>query len=594
MVRRFTFALAAIFGAGLFLSANAAHAQKAYLPSATSASVSVVDTISHQVTTTIPVGQGPIGVAITPDGTKVLITNQTDGTVSVINGSTDTVAATIPVGHQPNAIVVMSDGSRAYVVNSGDSTVSAIDLTRDVVTGSVALISRVGNVPAAGGANAAISPDGSRVYVMNIADESVSVIDTTTLTFVTAIDLQLSGEFGLPQAGLAVTPDGKKVFAANGLGFSVISTATNTVTTNVRQGSPNSISFSPDGTLAYLNINAVAIYSVANASFQNVLVPTLPNNAGGFTIASTALSPDGTKIYFTSYQNGFVGEMDAKSGLLEASIRVAGGAVVLGQFVGPGAASPLAAAVLPGGRSVMAGTTATIFATALNTASTAQSNCSVALPLGGVFGLSFHYQTTDPSTNALTGQPDTPVTIPANGAQTFVVSLEAGSAVAGFTQSLAFGCDGVTPAPIVAGVNTVDLLFSASPVTDVIALAATTSGDGIVTVPLSGDAESAFAVASFNNGTAGLIIASVDTGNATLPVTATICQSDPVTAQCLAPAASSISVGFPASSTPTFSIFVKASGDVPFAPATARLFVRFNDSSGVPHGVTSVAVRTSN
>jgi hypothetical protein len=130
-------------------------------------------------------------------------------------------------------------------------------------------------------------------------------------------------------------------------------------------------------------------------------------------------------------------------------------------------------------------------------------------------------------------------------------------------------------------------------VADVIALAATTTNDGIVTVPLSGIGESAFAVATFNNGAAGLIIASVDTGDATLPVTATICQSDPVTAQCMAPAASSISTGFPASSTPTFSIFVKATGAVPFAPAGSRLFVRFKDATGVSHGVTSVAVRTT-
>ncbi|HEV2676681.1 MAG TPA: YncE family protein [Aliidongia sp.] len=583
-----------LLGGGFLLLATGARAQNAYLPSPSSPSVSVVDATSHRVKATIQVGHGPLGVAITPDGAAVLITNQTDGTVSIINGSTNTVTATVPVGRQPNAVVVRSDGTKAYVVNGGDSSVSVVDLAHDVVSATIPLISRVGNVPAGGSANAALSADGSRLYVINDSDESVSVIDATTNSFVTAIDIRISGEFGLPQGGIAVTPDGKTVYASNGSGFSVIDTATSVVKTTVRQGSPNAIAFSPDGDLAYLNINAILIFRVADSTFQNVLIPTLPNNAGGFTIASIALAPDGKKIYFTSYQNGFVGEMDAKSGVLDASIPVAAGAVAVGAFVGPASTSPLAAAVLPDGRSVTEGTNATVFATLLNSGSTALSNCSVALPLGGVNGVSFHYQTTNPSTNALVGQLDTPVTLAPNGSQTFLLSFESASAVVGITQSVAFGCDGVGSAPIYAGVNTVDLLYSATPVSDIIALAATTSGDGVVTVPLSGGVPGSFAVASDNNGAAGLIIASVDTGAAALPVTATICQSDPVTAQCLAPPAASISVGFPANATPTFSIFVTATGAVPFAPATSRLFVRFNDSGGTSHGVTSVAVRTSN
>ena len=585
---------AAFLGGSLLLPPASASAQTAYLPSATSASVSVLDTTSNRVTATIPVGNGPLGVAITPDGATVLITNTTDGTVSVINGATNTVTATVPVGHQPNAVVVKADGSRAYVVNGGDSTVSVVDLSRDVVTATIPLISRVGNVPAAGSANAAISPDGSRVYVMNTTDESVSVIDTTTNAFVTAVSVRVSGEVNLPRAGIAVTPDSKSVFAASGTGVVVINTATNTLSGSIAQDSPSEILFSPSGEIAYLQSFSILMYGVAGLNYLGSLEDSLLDTGAQFSVKNFALTPDGGKIYFTTFQNGTVGEMDAKTSTLDASLLIPGTAAVLGPFIGPASPSSLVAAVLPGGRSVQEGTTATVFATMLNTGATALSNCSVALPQGGVNGLSFHYQTTDPSTNALVGLPDVPVSIPANGAQTFLLSLETGSAVSGLMQSLAFDCAGTSPAPVTPGVNTVDLLTSATPVADVIALAATLSGDGIVDVPLSGSAESAFAVATDNNGAAGLIIASVDTGGVVLPVSAVICQSDPVTAQCLAAPAASISVGFPAGTTPTFSIFVTASGSVPFAPATSRLFVRFNDSSGASHGVTSVAVRTVN
>jgi protein involved in polysaccharide export with SLBB domain len=45
-------------------------------------------------------------------------------------------------------------------------------------------------------------------------------------------------------------------------------------------------------------------------------------------------------------------------------------------------------------------------------------------------------------------------------------------------------------------------------------------------------------------------------------------------------------------STPTFAVFVNASGAVPFDPAANRIFVRFKDAGGVTRGATSVAVKT--
>jgi hypothetical protein len=47
-----------------------------------------------------------------------------------------------------------------------------------------------------------------------------------------------------------------------------------------------------------------------------------------------------------------------------------------------------------------------------------------------------------------------------------------------------------------------------------------------------------------------------------------------------------------ADETQTFGVFLNASGDVPFDPANARVFVRFVDSDGVVRGATSAAVTT--
>ena len=260
----------------------------------------------------------------------------------------------------------------------------------------------------------------------------------------------------------------------------------------------------------------------------------------------------------------------------------------------------LYAAILPGSRAVQLGTTATVFATLINSGPTDFADCFLStMPSVTAPGLSFAYQTTDPVTNTPTGTQNTPVPIPGNGgSQSFLLSFSSYLSQP-FTESglqLSFGCSqGPNPttisyAAIVPGVDTVDLSMSATPVPDIIALAATPTGNGVVEIPSGGSA--AFAVASLNLGSTAPITVSVDTGGAVLPVTATLCETDPATSQCLATPTAALTLDFAADAAPTFSVFAQANSAMPFAPATSRLFVRFEDASGGTHGSTSVAVDT--
>ena len=65
--------------------------------------VSVIDTATNTVKSTVNVGNWPYGVAVTPDGKKVYVTNDHDNTVSVIDTATNKVTATVPVGEHPKA-----------------------------------------------------------------------------------------------------------------------------------------------------------------------------------------------------------------------------------------------------------------------------------------------------------------------------------------------------------------------------------------------------------------------------------------------------------------------------------------------------------
>jgi YVTN family beta-propeller protein len=88
--------------------------------------VSVIDTATNTVNgSPITVGEGPLGVAVTPDGSKVYITNHATnnahlGSVSVIDTATNSVSATIsdPRMLGPNGVAVRHDGSKAYVASS--------------------------------------------------------------------------------------------------------------------------------------------------------------------------------------------------------------------------------------------------------------------------------------------------------------------------------------------------------------------------------------------------------------------------------------------------------------------------------------------
>jgi hypothetical protein len=247
------------------------------------------------------------------------------------------------------------------------------------------------------------------------------------------------------------------------------------------------------------------------------------------------------------------------------------------------------AAVLPTSRSVQVGNPATAFAAVINTGSTAASNCRIA-PVTSV-PADFLYQTTDPATNALTGTPNTPIEIAAGAIQTFLFALTPSAPFPPTDVQLDFECTNTDPAPSTVGLNTLLLSASSTPVPDIVALAATLTGDGILDLPGVAGAN-AFAVATVNVGANGNITVSADTGDATLPMSVFVCQTNPVSGLCLAPPASSVTTTIDADATPTFSVFAIGDGVVPFDPANNRIFVAFRDGGGVVRGSTSVAVRT--
>ena len=329
----------------------------AYITNSANDTVSVIDMATNNVTTTVPVGSGPGGVAVTSDEKMVYVANSNDGTVSVIdtgtntvistvnigteNGSTgvavnpagtkgyvvgnygtvsvidtatNNVTATMPVGSGPGGVAVTPDGTKVYVANSNDGTVSVIDTGTNNVTATV----NVGNYLSGVAANSA----GTKGYIANIVSNIISVIkmEKNNVTSTSNVAGQL--------VGVAVNPAGTKVYVANSNDgtVSVIDTATNNVTATVNTvgSKPAGVAVNPAGTKVYVSNwyeNGNGTVSVIDTTTNNV---TATVNVGSKP-AGVAVTPDGTKVCVANYGSNTVSVIDTATNTVTTTMKVEGG-----------------------------------------------------------------------------------------------------------------------------------------------------------------------------------------------------------------------------------------------------------------------------
>jgi len=240
---------------------------------------------------TISLGSGsePIGVAFTPDNTWAYVTNQGNNTVSVIDLTSSphpSLYTTITNSgggqgqfSQPVGVAVTPDGTKAYVTNYGNQTVSVIDTSiNGVITGTGYPYS-VKTQPA----GVAVTPDGKYAYVANEGDNSLSKITVgSNATPARITNSNLNGPFGL-----AITPDGTTVYITNN-GSGTVSVMTNGTFTNLLNADyPYGIAVSPDGTRAYfandVSSGTLSVVDTAtNAIISNISVGSHPQAFGMF------------------------------------------------------------------------------------------------------------------------------------------------------------------------------------------------------------------------------------------------------------------------------------------------------------------------
>ena len=311
-------------------------------------------------------------------------------------------------------------------------------------------------------------------------------------------------------------------------------------------------------------------------SFDFVTLPANGSLAG--TPPNLIYTPDTSYIGPDSF-SFTVSDAQDTSGVAAVSISVVEASVTL------------FSAVLPASRSVEVGATATAFATLINAGSVAAQACVVRLP--DTVPASFFFQASDPTTNLVIGQPDLAVDIPAGAAQSFVFGITPTEELSATQVALEFQCANASDAASFAGLNTLLLSASFAPVPDLIALAATTSDNGVMELRNN---SGFFTAATINVGSAASITVTADTGATVLPMTLSLCQTDPTTSECINPTVPStepVIVEIAEGATPTFAVFASADETIALDPASSRVFLRLSDASGEVRGATSVAVETT-
>jgi len=95
--------------------------------------VTVINSETKKVVTTIDTGAGTLDVRYNPKDKRVYVVNSDAGTLSVIDPATNKPVAKLEVGKEPVYVSVASDGTVA-VVNKGDKEIGPFQLVNEVYT----------------------------------------------------------------------------------------------------------------------------------------------------------------------------------------------------------------------------------------------------------------------------------------------------------------------------------------------------------------------------------------------------------------------------------------------------------------------------
>lgn len=214
--------------------------------------VYLLDTKSGKVEGSVPLGGSIQGVQITPDGRYGFAMAETEGTVAVIDLNPVKLVKKIPVGKTPHNAVFSRDGKLGYVTLQGEGKIAVIDM---------ATLTKIRDIPTQGletPHNLDLSDDGKFLWVRDFVGH-VGIVDLKKGAVIKTF------EVGKGHGGIDVVPGGKYV-ATGAIADSIVTIidqAKRKIVANIKVGAgPHGVKASKDGRWIYASVtgeNTVAV-----------------------------------------------------------------------------------------------------------------------------------------------------------------------------------------------------------------------------------------------------------------------------------------------------------------------------------------------
>lgn len=249
-----------------------------YIPHAMDSAIGVLDSWTGSVTyldTAAPLGRA----RLTADGSLLYAANGSNGTMTVVNTAANAVIGTVPVdGYASDFVLDANSGRACVLINPPEDGFELVVIDSATVIGR-AQLGPDADLPT-------ITPDGSTLFVRDTLAKSIRAVDTTTFSIV---DIPAEQDV----THLAVSPDGRHLFASTIPDLNVYDTHTNALVRSFPDlGGALFLVFSPDGSILYtasLDGDTLAVIDTATLTHTTVTVGPNPTNA--------AVSPDGQQLF---------------------------------------------------------------------------------------------------------------------------------------------------------------------------------------------------------------------------------------------------------------------------------------------------------
>ncbi len=160
-----------------------------------------IDANSLEILDEYATGNGPDGIGISKDNTKIYVTNTKDGNISVIRLA-DKSSKTLATGGKPELVHYNHDHSLLFISNFTENKVHILNTETDEIIHEITGLD--------GPEEAVLSPDESHLFVVNFNAAKVFVYDAKTYT-------KLPNEYPTGGKPIGVMPvkNGNKLYVTN-------------------------------------------------------------------------------------------------------------------------------------------------------------------------------------------------------------------------------------------------------------------------------------------------------------------------------------------------------------------------------------------